>query len=101
MARGEYRTYVGDDEHEHEHDHDRDREWWRRAPSGWRGTRDQWRLLPEWQQRQWWQYYQQQSYQQPYYQQPYYQQPYQQYPGWRWVPGYGGTAGHWERARAW
>ena len=97
MARGHYGTYVGDE---------RDREWWRRPPTWWRGSHDEWKRLPEWQQRQWWQQQQQQQqqqpyYQQPYYQQPYYQQPYQQYPGWRWVPGYGGVAGHWERERAW
>jgi hypothetical protein len=113
---------------EYDRDHDT-KEWWRQPPSWWRGTYPQWQQMPSWQQQQWWQQQYQQQYQQPYYQQPYYQQPvqqtyyqsYYQHPyhasyytpeqlreravhyeqaGYRWVPGYGGTSGRWERPRA-
>ena len=71
MGRGRYGTYVGEER------------WWRRrAPTAWQRSRVEWERLPEWQQQRWWQYQQQQ---------PAY------YPGWRWVPGYGGVAGHWAR----
>jgi hypothetical protein len=99
---------------EYDRDRDREHEWWREPPSWWRGTHPQWQQLPAWQQQQWWQYqsYYQQPTQQTYYQQPYYQQAYYtpeqlreravhyEQAGYRWVPGYGGTAGHWERPRA-
>jgi hypothetical protein len=95
MARGQYGASVGEDR------------WWRRAPSGWQRSREEWERLPEQDQQAWWRYYQQ-------YPQPYYpgwrwdaaagrwvrEHERQQYPGWRWVPGYGG-AGRWERERTW
>jgi hypothetical protein len=82
MARGQYRTHVGDER------------WWRHVPPGWQRAREEWERLPEWQQQQWWPYYQQQ-YQQPYYPQPYYQQP---YGGWgHGYGGYGGWGRGWDR----
>ena len=106
MARGQYGASVGEER------------WWRRAPSGWQRSREEWERLSEQDQQAWWRYYQQ--YEQPYAQQ--YQQAgayypgwhwdgyrwvreheYQQYPGWRWETGYGGAAGRWvrERERRW
>ena len=80
---------IGQDYDRHEHSRG---EWWRRQPPGWRGTYQQWLQQPAWQQQRWWQWQQQQP--QPWWQ----QQPAQsQYPGFRWVPGYGATPGHWER----
>jgi hypothetical protein len=99
---GRWVDLVGQ-KHEHEHE----QQWWKRPPSWWQWTHQQWEQYPEWYQQQLWQqgYPQQQGYgqypqQQGYGQYPYYppQHPQQQYPGYRWVPGYGGQLGRWERA---
>jgi hypothetical protein len=91
--------------------------WWQSQPAWWRQQNPWFQGMP-WQAQQqpyppgggYPGYPQQPGYPQPGYPQPGYPQPgYPQQPqqpqpsarpGWRWVPAYGSTAGHWERDRA-
>jgi hypothetical protein len=111
-----------DDDRKRKKKHDRDHEgrgeyrgdqaWWRQPPPWWQGSYKQWQQLSADQQQQWWRQTQQQQpswWQQPppWWQQPTrpddripispQQQPYPQAPGYQWVPGSGGTPGHWVR----